>query len=53
MMENDGLSNFEEHVEIDDSEDMGIENDASFGIKKTSNMGNDIVFPSLSSLKRI
>lgn len=55
MMENDDLSNFEENVEIDDSEDndnMGIENDTSFVIKETSNMGNDIMFPSLSSVKR-
>lgn len=55
MMENGDFSDFERHVEINDSEDienMGIENDTSFGIKETSNMGNDIVLSSLSSLKR-
>ncbi|KAG6467198.1 hypothetical protein ZIOFF_074985 [Zingiber officinale] len=55
MKENDDFPDFEGHIGIDDSEyneDRGIEHDVSFGIKEKSNMGNDIVFPSLSSLKR-
>ncbi|XP_073158253.1 uncharacterized protein [Henckelia pumila] len=55
VKENDDLPDFEEHVEIDDvSEynDLGMENDTRFGIKEISNMSNDIVFSSLSSLKR-
>ncbi|KAG6527129.1 hypothetical protein ZIOFF_009222 [Zingiber officinale] len=55
MKENDNFPDFEGHIGIDDSEyneDRGIEHDVSFGIKEKSNMGNDIVFPSLSSLKR-
>ncbi|KAG6498100.1 hypothetical protein ZIOFF_046009 [Zingiber officinale] len=55
MKENDDFPDFEGHIGIDDSEyneDRGIEHDVSFGIKEKNNMGNDIVFPSLSSLKR-
>ncbi|XP_073146717.1 uncharacterized protein [Henckelia pumila] len=53
--ENDSVPEFEKHVEIDDvenNEDRGLENDVSFGIKETSNMGNDIVFSYLSYFKR-
>ncbi|KAG6471884.1 hypothetical protein ZIOFF_069331 [Zingiber officinale] len=55
MKENDDFPNFEGHIGIDGSEyneDRGIEHDVSFGIKEKGNMGNDIVFSSLSSLKR-
>ncbi|KAG6514260.1 hypothetical protein ZIOFF_024607 [Zingiber officinale] len=55
MKENDDFLDFEGHIGIDDreyNEDRGIEHDVNFGMKEKSNMGNDIVFPSLSSLKR-